>query len=153
MKKPRPGKRNGYKPPQALCSICKKKNRILKKQGGKKYCRKCYKPPKHRCAICKRIRVINQNDPKIGPICIDCYERPVAICSICKKKGEIVVRTKKNELICRKCYKPPEKECFYCHRERALAIKQPATCHTCYARIYRYGTIKASKIRYKPRRK
>lgn len=153
MIKPRPGKRNGYKPPEDMCSLCKKSGRILQKKGNKKLCRKCYKPPKHRCVICGKIKIINKNDPRLGPICIDCYQRPVAICSKCGKEREIVLRTKENKLICRKCYKPPQKECAYCFRERALAIKNPPTCNTCYARIYRYGTIKAPKIRYKPRRK
>lgn len=148
MIKPRPGKRNGYKPPEDICTECGNKGRIFKKLGKKKFCRKCYRTPRHRCVICQKIKVINKNDPQIGPICLDCYKRPLAICSKCGQEREIVVRTNKNELICKKCYKPPLKECAYCFREKPLALKNPPTCHTCYARIYRYKTLKA-----KPRRK
>ncbi|OGY42914.1 MAG: hypothetical protein A2Y67_03535 [Candidatus Buchananbacteria bacterium RBG_13_39_9] len=134
MKKPRPGKRNGYQPPLNKCSQCGKRKRIFKKIKGKLICREHYQAPKHKCAGCGKIKVINYNDPKLGPLCYDCYKKPKHRCSIC---GQIAVIAKRNQkkLICHKCYIPPFKECRFCHRERPLATKNPPTCNTCYCRM------------------
>ena len=132
--KPRPGKRNGYQPPLKKCSGCKQKKRVYQLIEGKPVCKDCSEIPEHKCGICGKTKKSNYKDSKKGHICVDCYEAPKHICDQCKDYVPIAKRTKSGELICYDCYTPPLRICQECGKQRALAIKNPPTCHTCYGR-------------------
>jgi hypothetical protein len=58
----------------------------------------------------------------------------------------------KNPPICEHCYTAPKQNCHFCGNIRALALKEPQTCYSCYSKYRKkYGPDYFKSV--KPRRK